>query len=69
MKVYLVAGKGRTSSIKSRLKVSSKDQTNKNPSLSKTTAFIVKKMLDVYRLINLLVAVCCHYTSALVMSS
>lgn len=67
MKVYLVPGKGHTSSIKS--KVSSKDQTYKNTALSKTTAFIIKEMLDVYRLINLLVAVCCHFTSALVSSS
>lgn len=40
MKVYLVAGKGHTSSIKLRLEVLSKDQTNKNTAtaLSKTTA-------------------------------
>lgn len=43
MKVYLVAGKGHTSSIKSGLKVSSKNQTNKNTALSKTTAFLIKK--------------------------
>lgn len=51
------------------MKVSSKNQTNKNTALSKTTAFLIKKMLDVYRLINVLVAVCCHFTSALVSSS
>lgn len=45
MKVYLVAGKGHTSSIKSRLEVLSKDQMNKNTALSKTTAFILKKCL------------------------